>query len=142
MADAFASDVFAAGFFASEDGGVCDAGACCAGACELSGVCCALAFPAARTHDTSIVAVMVNNFFMVIFSHWNAESANRQEYSASSRSPPPECSPLALLHVLCKIHVEVGGMAMPAKSDLPQGTLDLLILKVVALGSVHGYAIA
>ncbi len=26
--------------------------------------------------------------------------------------------------------------------DLPQGTLDLLILKVVALGPVHGYAIA
>ena len=28
------------------------------------------------------------------------------------------------------------------KSDLPQGTLDLLILKVVGLGPVHGYAIA
>jgi len=28
------------------------------------------------------------------------------------------------------------------KSDLPQGTLDLLILKVVAPGPVHGYAIA
>jgi transcriptional regulator len=28
------------------------------------------------------------------------------------------------------------------KSDLPQGTLDLLIMKVVALGPVHGYAIA
>jgi transcriptional regulator len=28
------------------------------------------------------------------------------------------------------------------KSDLPQGTLDLLILKVAALGPVHGYAIA
>ena len=28
------------------------------------------------------------------------------------------------------------------KADLPQGTLDLLILKVVALGPVHGYAIA
>jgi len=28
------------------------------------------------------------------------------------------------------------------KSDLPQGTLDLLILKVVQLGPVHGYAIA
>ncbi|HKS82142.1 MAG TPA: PadR family transcriptional regulator [Candidatus Acidoferrales bacterium] len=27
------------------------------------------------------------------------------------------------------------------KSDMPQGTLDLLILKVVALGPVHGYAI-
>jgi transcriptional regulator len=32
---------------------------------------------------------------------------------------------------------------MPAtKAELPQGTLDLLILKVVALGPVHGYAIA
>src|SRR5436305_6050696 len=28
------------------------------------------------------------------------------------------------------------------RSDLPQGTLDLLILKVVALGPLHGYAIA
>jgi transcriptional regulator len=34
---------------------------------------------------------------------------------------------------------------MPAdkqKSDLLQGTLDVLILKVVALGPTHGYAIA
>ncbi len=31
---------------------------------------------------------------------------------------------------------------MSTKSDLPQGTLDLLILKIVALGPVHGYAIA
>jgi PadR family transcriptional regulator PadR len=29
-----------------------------------------------------------------------------------------------------------------AKSDLPQGTLDLLILKIAALGPLHGYAIA
>jgi PadR family transcriptional regulator, regulatory protein PadR len=28
------------------------------------------------------------------------------------------------------------------KADLPQGTLDLLILNVIALGPVHGYAIA
>ncbi len=28
------------------------------------------------------------------------------------------------------------------KSDLPQGTLDLLILKVVMFGPIHGYAIA
>lgn len=28
------------------------------------------------------------------------------------------------------------------KSDLPQGTLDLLILKVAALGPIHGYAIS
>src|ERR1700719_5157538 len=31
---------------------------------------------------------------------------------------------------------------MSEKSDIPQGALDLLILKVVALGPVHGYAIA
>ena len=31
---------------------------------------------------------------------------------------------------------------MPPKSDLPQGTLDLLIMKIAALGPVHGYAIA
>jgi PadR family transcriptional regulator PadR len=28
------------------------------------------------------------------------------------------------------------------KSDLPQGTLDMLILHVVATGPIHGYAIA
>jgi PadR family transcriptional regulator PadR len=28
------------------------------------------------------------------------------------------------------------------RSDLPQGTLDLLILKVLALGPLHGYAVA
>ena len=33
-------------------------------------------------------------------------------------------------------------MANPFKFDLPQGTLDLLILRVVASGPVHGYAIA
>ena len=32
-------------------------------------------------------------------------------------------------------------MAAP-KSDLPQGTLDLLILKAVAVEPVHGYAVA
>src|SRR5262245_14848523 len=32
-------------------------------------------------------------------------------------------------------------MAFP-KSDLPQGTLDLLILKTVALAPLHGYGIA
>jgi PadR family transcriptional regulator len=31
---------------------------------------------------------------------------------------------------------------VPDKSDLPQGTLDLLILHVVAAGAIHGYAIA
>jgi len=31
---------------------------------------------------------------------------------------------------------------MGLKSDLPQGTLDMLILQIVATGAVHGYAIA
>jgi transcriptional regulator len=28
------------------------------------------------------------------------------------------------------------------KADIPQGTLDMLILKIVAQGPIHGYAIA
>ncbi len=32
-------------------------------------------------------------------------------------------------------------MQLP-KSDIPQGTLDLLILQMAALGPIHGYAIA
>jgi transcriptional regulator len=28
------------------------------------------------------------------------------------------------------------------KSDLPQGTLDMLILQIVAFGPIHGYSIA
>jgi transcriptional regulator len=30
----------------------------------------------------------------------------------------------------------------PAKSDLPQGTLDMLILQIAAAGPIHGYAVA
>jgi PadR family transcriptional regulator PadR len=31
---------------------------------------------------------------------------------------------------------------VPDRSDLPQGTLDLLILHVIAAGAIHGYGIA
>jgi transcriptional regulator len=31
---------------------------------------------------------------------------------------------------------------MPPRSDLPQGTLDMLILQIIALEPIHGYAIA
>ena len=61
-------------------------------------------------------------------------------------------SPTDLRHLFLKIipcastrhpvYVEVIGMTNPSEFDLPQGTLDLLILRVVALGPVHGYAIA
>jgi PadR family transcriptional regulator len=30
----------------------------------------------------------------------------------------------------------------PIKSDMPQGTLDMVILHVVAAGPIHGYALA
>jgi transcriptional regulator len=33
-------------------------------------------------------------------------------------------------------------MRTSLRSDLPQGTLDLLVLRIVALGPIHGYAIA
>ena len=33
-------------------------------------------------------------------------------------------------------------MTKPARIDLPQGTLDLLILRVVSLEPIHGYGIA
>ena len=33
-------------------------------------------------------------------------------------------------------------MVTENRFDLPQGTLDLLIMRVVALGPIHGYAIA
>jgi transcriptional regulator len=33
-------------------------------------------------------------------------------------------------------------MTTSVKSDIPQGTLDLLILRVAAPGPIHGYAIA
>ena len=48
---------------------------------------------------------------------------------------------LALLHIP-GVHVEAIGMSTSNKFDLPQGTLDLLILRVVAWGPIHGYAIA
>src|SRR5260370_30528429 len=41
------------------------------------------------------------------------------------------------------VYVERLGGTMPIeKSDLLQGTLDMLILKIVALGPVHGYGIS
>ena len=41
-----------------------------------------------------------------------------------------------------KVYVEAIGMKIENRFDLPQGTLDLLIMRVVALGPIHGYAIA
>ncbi|MDQ1473930.1 MAG: PadR family transcriptional regulator, regulatory protein PadR [Bryobacterales bacterium] len=42
------------------------------------------------------------------------------------------------------LQIEKAGMqtSNTAKSDIPQGTLDLLVLQIAALGPIHGYAIA
>jgi transcriptional regulator len=40
------------------------------------------------------------------------------------------------------VYVEARGKVTSSKSDMPQGTLDLLILQIVSLGPIHGYAIA
>jgi PadR family transcriptional regulator, regulatory protein PadR len=50
----------------------------------------------------------------------------------------------ALTFFICSdpIYVDILGMEENKKSDLLQGTLDLLILKTLAAGALHGYAIA
>ena len=45
------------------------------------------------------------------------------------------------LYIYVVYYVAYLGMEKP-KSDLLQGTLDMLVLKIVALGPIHGYAIA
>jgi len=64
--------------------------------------------------------------------------------SASSRGLWTPC--LDNLHMYRQdwgLAVDCLGISMPpSKSDLLQGTLDLLILQVVSLGPLHGYAIA
>jgi PadR family transcriptional regulator, regulatory protein PadR len=51
--------------------------------------------------------------------------------------------PLALLqHVVLLVEVKEGDSILTQHIDLPQGTLDLLILRTVALGPQHGWAIS
>jgi PadR family transcriptional regulator PadR len=60
----------------------------------------------------------------------------------TSRAAGPGC--LDILHVwayMCRMSRRKGDTGAP-KSELLQGTLDLLILQVAALGPLHGYAIA
>jgi PadR family transcriptional regulator PadR len=41
------------------------------------------------------------------------------------------------------VYVEAASMKMTStKSEMPQGTLDMVILQVVAAGPIHGYALA
>ncbi len=65
--------------------------------------------------------------------------------SCSSHHLPPEqrvpgdpAYPLCFYTSPC--YVEAIGMS--TRTDLPQGTLDMLILQIVALAPIHGYGIA
>ena len=41
------------------------------------------------------------------------------------------------------LYVEAAGIEVnPIRSEMPQGTLDMVILQVVAAGPIHGYALA
>lgn len=52
-------------------------------------------------------------------------------------------SPLRFYKRLCKLPCRSERGSVPSKYlDLPQGTLDLLILRTLALGSQHGWAIS
>jgi len=59
---------------------------------------------------------------------------------STARQRPRRNKRQARLHFQTQwlIYVEVIGVE---KSDLPQGTLDLLILKIAALSPIHGYGI-
>ena len=77
-------------------------------------------------------------------------AAHKRDTTIQEPEPEPGTwnSELGTLYTLTfdtstvELYVEAQGMVTVPKSDLPQGTLDLLILKVVALGPLHGYAIA
>jgi PadR family transcriptional regulator, regulatory protein PadR len=77
-------------------------------------------------------------------------SLSRNQQRHDNRIPfyPPAnkgfvTSPCASTEVVTQCPVEVEGEALPdTRIELPQGTLDLLILKTVALGPQHGWAIS
>jgi PadR family transcriptional regulator len=62
---------------------------------------------------------------------------------------PPRCpSDSSILTCLAHpsdraLYVEASGIEVNSvKSEMPQGTLDMVILRVVAAGPIHGYALA
>jgi transcriptional regulator len=57
---------------------------------------------------------------------------------------PQKLAPLSLtFYLFASTYVDNQGEEMPGdKTELLQGTLDMLILKIVALGPVHGYGIS
>jgi PadR family transcriptional regulator PadR len=68
--------------------------------------------------------------------------------SSAAHHPPrwsPSCttSRNVLNFESSRVYVEAASMKMnSSKSEMPQGTLDMVILQVVAAGPIHGYALA
>src|SRR5262249_21498889 len=61
--------------------------------------------------------------------------------SASQRLCGGRTAPLHFYKTFCILPVEAKGN-MPPHIDLPQGTLDLLILRTLSLGPQHGWGIS
>ena len=69
--------------------------------------------------------------------------ASRPGWATSATYRSRVFCPLALLEQLVVLLVEAIGETMPSRSiDLPQGTLDLLILHILSLEPLHGWAVS
>lgn len=62
--------------------------------------------------------------------------------SGRSELRPIRHTPLALLHKPLYAFVEAEGERLTGRIELPQGTLDLLILRTLLPGAQHGWAIS
>src|SRR6266849_9256728 len=68
---------------------------------------------------------------------------SRRFLGSRTRRYTTTLSPCASTRDLLSSHVEAKGENMPVKRiDLPQGTLDLLILRTLAFEPQHGWAIS
>lgn len=81
---------------------------------------------------------------LVTNSIWDGLSLLLLDRKSSHRGLPTKILTNLVLRrlIFCHLEYQVLNSMPPAKSDLLQNTLDLLILKVVALEPTHGYAIA
>jgi len=69
---------------------------------------------------------------------------NRQSPKPKAQSPKPKAQSLDFPRDLTEdlIHSQSMGAKRPARNELLPGTLDMLILKTLSIGVMHGYGIA
>jgi transcriptional regulator len=79
-----------------------------------------------------------------MFSRSEPDAGAAFSVAADSKSTRPSLFPLRFYKEWYRLLVEAPGEArMPSRSiDLPQGTLDLLILRTLSLEPLHGWAVS